>query len=436
MVTVWVAAMPAWADAVIAPNGTQQEIEHHRALVVHQDGAEVLIETLQVRSTSSRALWIKPLPSQPEFTRAPTEPFAKLSDNSTVQRPYNEAVRQRAFGPSVVTLLSRRFSDKAPETVDEDQSQGVRQTSVSERAAFNGTIFTSTITGQYTLPDPMQVWLRSRGFVMDQSLLANLSTHMNRGAWVSLTVVEDAAPASPGTAQFGPLSYNLRTQHPVFPKLRTSGTVTSKTRYELFVVGKEPLVPSAYPTIWDEEPWNSAPLKSARFHTRYAKPLGASSALRLDLEERLGMNLPASAFLIRSDFRQGSEALGEIIFEPTKRFVEIPGEGAKGSGLDLFFCLLLGLTPLIYTPESWFFMWLRARSKSKTVDGKAPFGLRLWPLFALIVAAYWALTLSGPARLAATIPFVVAIALLVVPQAETSKPIRSKFKKRSENQGT
>lgn len=434
LMTVWGAAMPAWADAVIAPNGTQQEIKQHRALVVHQDGSEVLIETLQVHNTSSRALWIKALPAQPEFIAAPATPFEELSANSTAHRPHNQAVRERAFGPSIVTVLNRRFFDKAPDTVPETEQANSTSTTISERVAFNGTIFTSTITGQYTLPDPMKGWLHSRGFVIDQGLLADLSTHMNRGAWVSLTIVDDRTPNTPGTKLFGPLSHSIRTDHAVFPSLRRSGQVVEKTEYELFVVGSGPLVPSAYATMWNEEPWVPAPVEQARFQTRYAKAIGPSSALRLDLEQRLNLKLPADAFLIRSRFRQGTEALGEIIFEPAKRFVEIPGEGAKGSGLDLFFCLLLGLTPLIYTPESWFLMWLRARSKSKAVNGKAPFGLSLWPLYALVVAGYWAITLTGPARLAATIPLVLAILLLVLPQSESTKPVRSKFSnKRPEN---
>jgi len=407
-------ASSAWADVLVAPDGSLQSVERHRALIVHQGRAQVLVEELHVDSRATRALWIKPLPVAPRYQDAPEAPFSVLEENTDVPEPYNEAVRRRVFGPSVVTLLSERLlRDDTPPPQETKPPQ--RALKIIDSSLFTGTVYTSTITLKYVLPPEMQDWLRLRGFELPQPVVADLAAHLNRGAHVSLSLVEDTAPGSPGLARLGPVRSTMATPQPVLPILRRTDRGFRETLYEVFVVGGQPLVPSAYSTLWDEEPWVPRAVERGQFHTVFALPLEETSPLLLDLEQRQGIAVPAQPFLIRSSFHQGNEALGEILFEPAKYVVEIPGGGRRGDLLDLFLCILLGLTPLIYTPESWFLLWLAARAREARKRGEAGFGLKLWPLYALAVAIFWVATLHGAARLAAALPFLVAMGMLTLP---------------------
>lgn len=408
-------AAPAWADVIVAPDGTIQPVEDHRALLVHQGRSQTVIEELFVDSRVDRLLWIKAVPSEPKASEPAEDPFAVLDGATRVLEPHNESVRARVFGPSVVTLLVDRLLRDEARPPAEDEPAPVRSLEITQRRLFSGTVYTSTITREYVLPEPMQSWLHGQGFTLPTRVIADLSAHLNRGAQVALTVAKDPAPGSPGQGRLGPVQMTLPAASPLFPILRRSDAAANRTRYEVFVVGSAALVPSAYSTLWDEEPWVKKATKRGQFHTVYAHPLEDTSQILLEIEQRLGVPMPSTPNLVRSTFRQGTEALGEIYFEPGKYVVQIPDSGRRGDPLDLFLCVLLGLTPLIYTPESWFFLWLGARARDRRRLGQSAFGHRLWPLFSLAVAIYWGVTLDEIARLAAVLPLLLAIGMLSLP---------------------
>ncbi len=102
--------------------------------------------------------------------------------------------------------------------------------------------------------------------------------------------------------------------------------------------------------------------------------------------------------------------------------------------MDLFLCMLLGLTPLIYTPESWFLLWWGARARANRTSDRQPFATRLWPLFVIVVAIYWAVTLPSAARLAATIPLLIGLTLLIMPRTDhEARRVRVNFSKKKKD---
>ncbi len=429
------ASTSAQADVVVTPDGRYQTVRTHRAMIAHQGQSEVLIEELHLQSEDRRALWIKPFPAAPSFEEAPSAPFATLDSGTTIEPPLNKSVRARVFGPSIVTLLSQRlFPDPKEDAQPPGPQAPSRDLQLLDRQIFSGTVYTSTITRQHVLPKPMQDWLHRNGFSLTQHLMGDLSAHLNRGASVCMTLLSDSAPGSPGLARIGPVRQTVPTNDPVFPTLRRTDSGNGQTLFELYMIGTGPLVPSAYATLWDEEPWLQEDVQRGRFRTVYAEKLEETGTVLLDLEQRLGVNAMPNPFLVRSRFRQGSEALGEIVFEPTTNFVRIPSGTERGSGMDLFLCMLLGLTPLIYTPESWFLLWWGARARANRTSDRQPLAARLWPLFVIVVAIYWAVTLPGAARLAATIPLLIGLTLLIMPRTDhEARRVRVNFSKKKKD---
>lgn len=422
----------AWADALVAPGGQLLSIDAQRVILVHQGSTEVLVEALEVRSTHSRTLWLKAFGAEARPMPVAEAPFAEVRAGTRVGEPFHRQVRSRVFGPSVVTALTNKLmADPDPAPAEVEEQGELRQLEVAAQEMFSGTVYTSTITRTYVLPAEMQAWLHLQGFTLTEDLKADLATHFNRGARVMATVLTDSGPTPDVPARVGPFQMQLETATPLYPSLRRSGAGPDKAQYEFFVVGAVPLVPTSYPTLWDEEAWAPPPAQRSQFDTRFARALSPTEPMALDLEQRQGIVLPEPAVLLYSRFRQGDEALGEVTFEPAPAMVEIPGRGRQGSLLDLFLCLLLGLAPLIYTPESWFLLWLGSRARDRIRHGESALGHWLWPIYALVVAGYWAFTLSGAARVAAALPLVVAVVRLGIPErpARLSR-VRVEFKKK------
>ena len=326
-----------------------------------------------------------------------------------------------SLAPSIDALIGARFL----QGIGGSMLNPVALSIISQ--IFTGKVYTSTITARYVLPDEMQLWLQTQGFTLPDAVTADLATQMNAGDHVALGILYDSQP-SEDSVRVGPTRAELPSDKPVFPTLRRYGAVPRGTRYEVFVAGASAYVPEPYDTVWETSPWEGVAPSPGRFHTRFARRLAPDDALVLDLEESLGPIVPQSPTLLRSDFRQGGEALGLVGFAPEPQMVEIPGSGARGSAWDLFLCILLGLTPLIYTPESWFLLWVGARAREALEAGRSAIGQHLWPLYAIGVAVFWVVTLEGTARIAATLPLLVGVLRLAWPTLAVQEPrVRVRF---------
>jgi hypothetical protein len=162
------------------------------------------------------------------------------------------------------------------------------------------------------------------------------------------------------------------------------------------------------------------------FVVGYNNPVNGSG---VDVEGLLGRNPPEGAELLRADFRYKTAPLHDMQLGPATNAAQVPPSGGRGSGLDIFLCMLLGLAPLLYTPESWFLLWLGARSRAAARPGTPPgLGALLWPLFAIGVAAFWAITLEGAGRSAAILPAIIGVArLLGSPVERAERRVRVDF---------
>lgn len=428
LVAVMSGAPTARADVVVGRDGDVVGIVRHRALVGYGEGKEELVEDLVLERSAPRLLWIKPFPTRPELLDPGPAPLDALQTNSEVLEPYGRQVRSHVFGPSVVSVLSRAVwrspvAEPPPPPIETPE----RAMRIRTRELFTGKIYTSTITRQYVLPDPLQDWLQSQGFRLPDAVTADLASQMNAGDHVAFAILEPEGPGT-GPVRVGPTRARMRTTKPLFPTLRRTGATPRATRYEVYVASNAAYVPEPYDTVWEEAPWEGVRARPGRFHTRFARVLDPDEPLTLELDQALGVPLPPDPTLLRSDFRQGGEALGLVTFAPELQMIEIPGGSARGTGWDLFLCILLGLTPLIYTPESWFLLWVGARARDALRQGQSALGHYLWPLYAIGVAVFWVVTLEGTARVAAVLPLLVGILRLAWPTlSERESRVRVKF---------
>ncbi len=405
----------------------------HKDILLIQDGRkQTLIDMFEVRSEASRFLWIKPFPKEISRTEAKAELFETLRKQTTVQEPYNEAIRRNLFGPSVVTLLTRRFMTPPPSPELKDTSEK-RTLSIEAQAFFKGEVTTSTITRGYVLPSDFGDWLRRYAAEVTENDKRSIAGHLNRGWGVLVTLVHDRAPSSDTLARLGPYRYDDQRAQVVYPQLIEPSRFSAPVELEFYLIANKALAAVTYPTVWDERSWEQQPPKEHAFLTTFNRAVERGDEIDFSLREQAGLPLPEQARLVRTRFtRPRRDGRVVLEFRPARDGVVIPGGGSRGSGRDIFLCMLLGLTPLIYTPESWFFLWLAGRARARARAQGSAFGVRLWALFVFAVAFYWFATQQNFGRLAAVIPMLIGIGQLALPYTERDPfPVRAQLRKKS-----
>ncbi len=421
------------ADSLISlEKGARVTMTHKDVLLIQDGRKQTLIDMFEVRSEASRLLWIKPFPEKTPRAEASAELFDTLRKQTTIQEPYNEAIRRNLFGPSVVTLLTRRFMTPPPPPEFEDTSEK-RTLSIEAQAFFKGEVTTSTITRGYVLPAEFADWLRRYAAEITEDDKRSIAGHLNRGWGVSVALVRDRAPSSDTTARLGPYRYDYQRVRLLYPQLIEPTRFSVPVESEFYLIANKSLAAVTYPTVWDERSWEKQPPKERAFLTTFNRALEKGDEIDFSLREQAGLSLPQNPHLVRTRFKRPQrDGRVDLEFRPTLNGVKIPGSGAAGSGRDIFLCILLGLTPLIYTPESWFFLWLAGRARARARAQGSAFGVRLWAIFVFAVAFYWFATQQNFGRLAAVIPMLIGIGQLALPYTERDPfPVRAQIRKKS-----
>lgn len=405
-------------------------INSGRAVVVHDGKHETLVDELEVRSMAREGLWLHVLPSVPTaITTGDPKLLDDIASLTAVHEPYNELLRRTLFGPSVVTLLTKRLIPE-PKSQDDEAPADLRRLELRTPVVFSGAVITSTITKRPVLPGGLvDLVERTAGEKIAVSLQLELAAYLNRGWAIAAIPFSDTRPSETAPAHLGPIHAKVISPQPVYPFGLIRLPVDS--RFELFVIAEQPLVPLALEATWDRRPWESDPEGRGRLHITYNRPVADDVALDILLRDRNGLGIPPGLRLLRAELLLPRGVRPDLDLVPAKESVTLPTSTGRGSGADLFACVLLGLTPLLYTPESWFLLWLGARAKARARRGRRSMALGLWSLYAIAVGVFWFFTMEGGARVAAIIPALVGLAQLALPYVDREPtPVRVQFKKK------
>ncbi len=400
----------------------------HRALIAQSGRIETLVFEMRVESSARRFVWLRPFDREPRALEVAESPFELLDRETVVHAPYNEVIRDDLFGPSVVTILIDRLFRGPPPPPPAPPTE-VRDLVVEAPVYLSGQVTSSTITYELLLPDEIVAYMSGNGVALDQEQIRALAVTLNSGGVLMASVVEDAAPDPERPARIGPVGFAFNPNHTTYPLIQRSGRNVDPQRFEFFLVASTPRVSSAHETVWDVRPWERVDNPKNQFVVHYNAPVDTSSPIGAELLERQGLNLSKGAGLMRMSFENPSDLVAPIMFVEADRPIEIPSGTRRGSGFDLFLCILLGLAPLLYTPESWFLLWIasRARARART-EGRA-FGVRLWSFYAIVVGVYWLVVLPDAARVAGVVPLLIGIVQLALPYtARDPAPVRAQFK--------
>jgi hypothetical protein len=405
----------AHALGVLTASGESAELRSRDSIVWLHGGQQSLIETWVVEPGAASFVVLRAFPSAPTEI-VPLEPdlVGELRAATHVGPPFHLRVRERLFGPSVMTPLLTPLLGEATVPAS-DLLPAERASSGREQfVMFTGRPVTSTVTLVRTLPEPLERWLTVSGVVLTHAQRELTARALERDWTVVGTAVARADSTRPVTV--GPWLYRFASSEVVVPAAVGSGAQLPE--HQVFALDKQPLTPSAQPTRWIEKPW--APRETpdanqpAPFDVTYWGPIDRAATFRL---QALLTSTAAPSRVLRGTLveRAASDIAASLV--PTVNAVAIPSSGGRGSGLDLLLCVLLGLAPLLYAPESWLLLWAAAVARDQRARGEpVGFAGALWPLYALVVAMFWLVTLAGSARFAALGPMLVGVYRLFAAQ--------------------
>ncbi len=399
-------------------------------LMVHNGRQEMLIETLDIDTDEHRVVWIGIFPSEPEASEAGSNPFPGLHLNTRVEEPYNRVMRKHVFGPSIVNLVVHRlYGDKGP--TKKSVPEATRSAELDEFVSFRGQTKTSSITRTISLPDTMERWLVSRSIRILPEQRQKFSVYLNQGWDIVVVVAADPAPGTAGRLRLGPWRFDFLSPHVHYPTVPGPQAQGEQTQSIFYVIGDKPWVSKTHAILWDQSPWKNRSNTRGAFRTTYSRMLETNDLTLASAVERPNLVLPDQLHLLRSEHLYGTVPVEPFRFrvEPEARTLQ----DNRGNKTDLFLCLLLGLTPLFYTPESWFLLWLtgRTRAKARKRRTSKTMGLRLWALFAVATAAYWLVTLEGAGKIAAVLPLLIGLFQISAPYNKRDPlPVRAQLKKK------
>jgi hypothetical protein len=421
----------AQADLFVSPKGEPPVTAvEKRVLLVHSGRVESIVEQIVVTSPTPTFVWLRPFPSRPNVRPAPRDLFATLDAGTVVEEPYNEAVRRTLFGPSVVTALTRRLMDPPSRRETDGYQEARRPLELGATEIFSGRVMTSTITHELILPEELTQYFTRENMVVSEEEKRELARYLNRDWFVSATSVQDAAPSDQTKAVLGPARFDVESVTVLYPQMGLERPY-SKIPTDFFLVSSGALTPAAFRTVWDARPWEQHPKRRGEFVATYSQPIDPEGPLAYEIGEKGALLVGPGSHLVRSLYERGNETLIDIELVHARDPTLIPGSGRRSSATDIILCILLGIAPLIYTPESWFLLWLAARAKERIRREGKGFGTKLWSIYAVVVAIFWFATIDGTGRLAALAPMMIGIVQLALPYTQRDPaPVRAAFKRK------
>lgn len=424
-------ASRAAALGVVPAGGGDATVRSVDAIVWMDGAREGLIEAMVVEPGPRRLAILRAFPTAPsEIVPLDLAVVSELRAATHVGPPFHVRVRERLFGPSIMTPLfaSMLREPAAPpvEPLPVERATAPRDAFVM----FAGRTITSTITGRRSLPSDLEQWLLEAE-VSPTAVQRELTSRALDLGWTVVAVVVDRADADRAST-VGPWLYRFETTAPLIPP--AVGTTTALPELRTYVVDDRPMVPMGRATTWNTTPWSprgvdAAPANTVEpFEVTYWGPRDESATFRL----RALLPTDAPSRVLRGQVLAPSSVLEETILAATTDAAPIPSRTGRGSVLDVLVCLLLGIAPLLYAPESWLLLWAAARARAQRTRGEpVGFAAALWPLYALVVALFWLVTLGGDARVAALGPLLIGLLRLFGGGPERERgPVRVDFKRK------
>ncbi len=433
---------PAGALGLLTPEGATMVVDEAQVVAVPGPSSSVMIEQLELRGDARRFVLLRVFPKAPTAIRLASPELLEVLEGATaVAPPLHLELKRRMFGPSILTALLMGFGSGPPpaEQSDEEIAKAKEEKPELPRARFDeaevlrfsGPISSSTITGQRFFPPDFDAWLSGTLVNLPRPTRDALLSAFAAGS--TIVAMQIDRPPGAGPFLFGPVEYRLATPLVTEPLLLPSGP-SSGVRLRTYGLHPSlPYTPSVREAVFNDTPWDG--LRGSGANVVYWGQPGAE--VQEALSDRFALTSSAVR-VARTEVRYSERPTSDTTFLSPRGAIDIPERAKRGSGIDLFLCIMMGLAPLLYAPESWLLLWITANARDRLKRGQT-LGLvgAMWPLYALLVAGYWMYTLNDLGRTAALGPLLIGVVRLFMPPEDNqTRQIRVDFaRKKRANMG-
>ncbi|MBX2813865.1 MAG: hypothetical protein KTR25_18760 [Myxococcales bacterium] len=423
----------AWANVLVSPPSSQPELRRVDAVVLRspESGFQLLQRLTLTNTEHSQIVWLSVLPSLPDVKIGPSV-FAELARTVDHPQSYSEQLRRNPFGPSVLTIVSRQIN---PELSSRPLIAATeRQLQIHDLRFFPPT--EPVIQKHNTqLPEELNLYLGQHSIELSPDVTQQIISNVRNGGVVLVAVLHDPEPG-PQPAQVGPLHLSFGSGHPTIPLL-----LPASHSLELVVsaLGSTPLAPLELPAnTSDIDGKNPVAQSDSRSNVLFLGRLGLFPSLQAHLFEAFGDHIRSETILTHMSITTTDLKLPALHLVSADENPQAPLGRAQmpnppGNPTDLLLCILLGLTPLGFTPEIWllWFIGKQVRGTHRGAGwGEVRLARQLASVWCLVVAAYWLYTLVDIARVASLGPLLIGTVLIAVPGGRHEPmPVRIPFKK-------
>lgn len=376
------------------------------AVLEQGPGPVLLTERVTVSNSSPQLVWLRPVPEPVPFEDAAEELLQAVAAVEPTTPPA-EGVRARPFGPSVLTYLMGTTDEQPLRAPPMPEGRTLLVDAVT---TFSGRAETSSVTLVTTLPAEGEAFLQRFGVELDPEGRTELARYLNLGWSVVAASVRDPSPNPEQPAVLGPFASPLPKLE--YPLLRRAGV--DGPSFMVSVLADGPRVPLDFLVVPP-----GAKTNEPRAVVHYLGPFEP------DLGEQ--------RVLTRFELWPGSSKSHSVRLGPPDAAIvapQLPPAPRDPGGFDLFWVLLLGLTPMVFAPEAWLMWGLQTLARARARAGLPAFGVKLGAVWGLIVAGYWLVAVDGMAKVAAVGPLLFATLQLAIPYAEREPaPVRAEFRR-------
>jgi|GEM_PF-4926183 len=401
---------------LIGSQTNQAKVSSVEAIVAFDGSQEQLIErvVLSKASASGGTIgWVRAFPTRPTISSIENSIFEEAEKLSRSEKPHYQTVREFVTYPSLITRIYQAIAPSAANTKRKLPSSEI----VIDETSFDfieANVVTSTINGSKSLPKEVESWFAEYELKPTRNQRRKIMQYCELGWVLALSTFDLSSVIDEESLTLSTTSYRFSTREAVHPHLFL---VSREANFRYWIVSDVPLKPTNLSMIRTSDLEEIENSKGTFIVTSQRK--GTSAELPPILSQNWAEE-QEEVYFDEAIFDSDQAILEPQYFTPLDNAATSYDTSFRGNTQDLLFCILLGLAPLFVLPESWLLYWLRHQSKlQRTRVNPNPLGTKLWSLYALAIAVFWALTQTGAGKAAAILPLLFGI--LSIRTQETPK---------------
>ena len=382
---------------------------------------QVIIENAEIKAKGKKLAWIRAFPERPTIRNIDNTVYENLKEISKVDIPHHVVLQEKLLRTSLIGHIYERIS-RPEQSEDAEVARVFIDLNPNAFMRVQGEVISSTITRQRSFSSSLQQWLDDNEFVLTISQRRSLMLFCEKSWHIVATSIDVSDLTENTVAVINPLIYEFEDKEMQHTTALING---ADVDFHYWLAAANPKTPRGLNVQPGAIPANETPAENTfvvSFNQK--RPMTELSNTFLS-----NWDWNNSVNLVTGRARNNAALQGSLTFIDDTELPPLPTQRVPGGLMDLLICLLLGIAPLLFAPESWVLYWLRTQGKlERTRVNPNPVATKIWPLYCMGIGLYWILAMTGVGRLAGVLPFIFGLLSIRTQETPTGRVLTT-FKK-------